>query len=267
MRPSTGSRGSRPTRSRTRASRSRHPFLRCSCAVPSPERSVAFTRRFSGGPLTHVVNFGQVLDDDETLWVADEDLDDLTRARMLAIKVLTSRCIAYAGTDSAAKASLPVFQLLWPLLQARDENSRYRYGSNSRFLSIYAGVNLFLACSPPVASRLRLVAGLSILKLATQEAFLSEISKRFDVLARTARVYLSLVYIFPSQRPNVFSLPGHLLRSPVRVRREAHRVPPFERHQVRSIQHDPFLGRLRPRDRHRLECELFPLLPSHIPRR
>ncbi|KAL8280687.1 hypothetical protein RQP46_007010 [Phenoliferia psychrophenolica] len=110
---------------------------------------------------------GEILDDDEALWVADEDLDDLTKARILSVKILTSRCLGYADDeDTAAQVSIPVFHLLWPLLQARDENSRY---------------------SPPVASRLRLVSALCLLKLASSDKFTLEITKRFDVLARVAQ--------------------------------------------------------------------------------
>ncbi|KAK4699468.1 sister chromatid cohesion protein PDS5, partial [Phenoliferia sp. Uapishka_3] len=108
---------------------------------------------------------GEVLDDDEALWVSEEDMDDVTKARILAVKILTSRCLGYDDDDeSAAKASVPVFQLLWPLLQARDDRH-----------------------SPPVASHLRLVSALSILKLASSDKFMREIMKKFDVLARVAQ--------------------------------------------------------------------------------
>lgn len=49
-----------------------------------------------------------------------------TRARLLSIKILTNRCLAYAKTDSAAKVSKPVLDLLWPLLQQFGGGDAYR---------------------------------------------------------------------------------------------------------------------------------------------
>lgn len=66
--------------------------------------------------------------DDDAEWLDDEELDDLTRSRVLAIKTLVNRCIAYAGeaTELVKQQSEPVFRLLWSLLKKREENVKYR---------------------------------------------------------------------------------------------------------------------------------------------
>lgn len=128
----------------------------------------------------------QILDDDEVLWVADEDLEDLTKARILAVKILTSRLLGYIGDEKTANDHAgPVFHLLWPLVQTQDEQEKYR--CDQIFLIADKAAHKDL-CSPPVASRLRLVAALSILKLASTETFASAITAKFDVLARVAQV-------------------------------------------------------------------------------
>lgn len=64
--------------------------------------------------------------DEETTWFDEPVLPAMTRARLLSIKILTNRCLAYAKTDSAAKVSKPVFDLLWPLLQQFGGGDAYR---------------------------------------------------------------------------------------------------------------------------------------------
>ncbi|KAM0752186.1 ARM repeat-containing protein [Meredithblackwellia eburnea MCA 4105] len=110
---------------------------------------------------------GEVLDDEELLWVADSDLDDLTKARILAVKMLASRCMAYAKTEgeAAEELAVPVFQLLWPLLHVQEDE---------RFTT-------------PVASRMRLVAAISILKLAVWPVYSNLIAKRLETLARVVQ--------------------------------------------------------------------------------
>ncbi|KAI5477658.1 hypothetical protein MNV49_006044 [Pseudohyphozyma bogoriensis] len=107
---------------------------------------------------------GEVPDDEEEPWVEDANMDPLTAARVFAVKILASRCLAYAQTESASTMAEPVFQLLWPLLS--QEQEKY---------------------SNPVASRLRLTASLSILKLATLEKYLPQVCSKLDVLARTTQ--------------------------------------------------------------------------------
>lgn len=58
-------------------------------------------------------------------WISDDQVSPLTLARELAVKVLTNRCLPYAGTDETKTVSGPVFQLLWPLLSNHDEDSAY----------------------------------------------------------------------------------------------------------------------------------------------
>ncbi|GAA5902726.1 hypothetical protein JCM6882_004051 [Rhodosporidiobolus microsporus] len=105
-------------------------------------------------------------EDDDLTWVDSSSLVPVTRARELSIKILLNRCLAYAGTDSAAKVAKPVFQLLWPLVQVQ--------GGGEETYSV------------PVASRLRLASALAILKLlASQDAgFIKSIVPHLDILSR-----------------------------------------------------------------------------------
>ncbi|GAA5824892.1 hypothetical protein JCM11251_005384 [Rhodosporidiobolus azoricus] len=116
--------------------------------------------------LTRAGGASEANDDDDLTWVESSSLAPLTRARELSIKILTSRCLAYAGTPSSSKVAKPVFDLLWPLVQIQ--------GGGEETYSV------------PVASRLRLAAALSILKLlASQDAgFIKSIVAHLDVLSR-----------------------------------------------------------------------------------
>ncbi|SGY76821.1 BQ5605_C005g03519 [Microbotryum silenes-dioicae] len=104
---------------------------------------------------------------DDLNWVEDDQLDPLAKARLLVVKLFTNRCLAYADTDSAEQFAQPVFKMLWPLLQVYDEDtSKY---------------------TPSTASRLRLAAAHSMLKLATCTAYSGSIARSFELLARTAQ--------------------------------------------------------------------------------
>lgn len=118
-------------------------------------------------------------------------MDDLTKARILSLKILASRVIAYAESEQAGKVAAPIFGLLWPFLIPRDDDSRYRFVHVFFLCGCIILLMFFFRCphySPPVASRLRLTAALCLLKLATSEAFQVEINKKFGLLARTAQV-------------------------------------------------------------------------------
>ncbi|CAH7672632.1 armadillo-type protein [Phakopsora pachyrhizi] len=97
-------------------------------------------------------------------WVTDEELCDLSRARVVGLKVLTNRCIIYSSTPEAMNFSTPIFKLFWQLLENDGSIGVTRH-------------------SPPVASRLRLQAAQSILKLATYTVFTREVDSHFETLA------------------------------------------------------------------------------------
>lgn len=60
-------------------------------------------------------------------WLEDSEIDDLSKARVLALKTLVNRCIAHAGgdKDSAKTVSAPVFLVLFTLLKKEEEDARY----------------------------------------------------------------------------------------------------------------------------------------------
>ncbi|GJN93116.1 hypothetical protein Rhopal_006161-T1 [Rhodotorula paludigena] len=106
-------------------------------------------------------------EDESASWT--DAVDPLTEARVLSIKILTNRALAFAKSDSAQQAAQPVFDLLWPLLSA--------YGVDSE------------TSTPPVASRIRLGAALSLLKLlaSNDPTYLKTILGKLDLLARMAQ--------------------------------------------------------------------------------
>ncbi|GAA6049962.1 hypothetical protein JCM3770_007070 [Rhodotorula araucariae] len=107
-------------------------------------------------------------DDEGATWV--DACDPLTRARVLAVKVVANRCLAYKGSDEAQKVQQEAFTVLWPLLTQHGGHDGTTY-------------------SPPVASRVRLAVALAILKLfASQDKhYVQAILPRLDLLARTAQ--------------------------------------------------------------------------------
>ncbi|GAA5964059.1 hypothetical protein JCM3765_000885 [Sporobolomyces pararoseus] len=101
-------------------------------------------------------------------WIEDADLHPLTSARLLALKVLTNRCIPFANTDSSTTVATPVFGLLWQLVESgRNEMEEENV----------------------VSSRLRLASTLGVLKLLTTKDpnFLKSAIKHFSLLSRTAQ--------------------------------------------------------------------------------
>lgn len=127
----------------------------------------------------------QEQEEDDSTWVSDDKMANLTNARILAIKTLTNHCLAFAESAQAAQVSEPVFNLLWPFIQPRDEGTIYKCVLLWR---VGNGVADALVVSATVESRLRLVAALSLLKMATKVSFQAAINQHFDVLARTSQV-------------------------------------------------------------------------------
>lgn len=114
--------------------------------------------------------------DPEASWIDDADLPPLTAARLLALKVLVNRCLPFAGTESSTTVATPVFGFLWKLVGIGREG-----GEEEERLS------------PVVASRLRLKASTSVLKLlGTKDPALLKLAiKNFALLSRTAQVRAS----------------------------------------------------------------------------
>ncbi|MBW0491031.1 hypothetical protein O181_030746 [Austropuccinia psidii MF-1] len=97
-------------------------------------------------------------------WIADEELSDLNKARIEGLKLLTNRCIAFATLAEALAISAPVLKLLWQLMEGNGKIGPITH-------------------SPGVASRLRLRAAQSILKLASYQALSQNINSHFETLA------------------------------------------------------------------------------------
>lgn len=39
---------------------------------------------------------------------------------MLALKIMTNRCVAYADLDQAEEVAAPIFKVLWQILETKD---------------------------------------------------------------------------------------------------------------------------------------------------
>lgn len=115
----------------------------------------------------------QMPQEDGATWIEDSDLHPLTSARILALKVLTNRCIPFAKTESSATVASPVFGLLWRLLESgRDTDEE-----------------------TVVSSRLRLASTLGVLKLLTTKdpVFLKSAIQNFALLSQTAQVSCRII--------------------------------------------------------------------------
>lgn len=101
----------------------------------------------------------------------DESLTDLTKARVLVLKIMANRCAAYADLDKAEDLAAPIFKVLWQILETRDTIGNVQH-------------------SPPAASRLRLRATHCVLKLARHPKFEKEIlqGQNFRMMAWMAQV-------------------------------------------------------------------------------
>jgi hypothetical protein len=67
------------------------------------------------------------MEEDAPDWFEDKDLDDMTVARLVGIKVLTNRSLSYADTEDAKKVSEPVFKLLWSLISNRGDVNKTKH--------------------------------------------------------------------------------------------------------------------------------------------
>ncbi|GAA5899792.1 sister chromatid cohesion factor PDS5 [Sporobolomyces salmoneus] len=101
-------------------------------------------------------------------WIEDSDLHPLTSARLLALKVLTNRCIPFANTESSPTVAEPVMKMLW------------HYVESGRRVDEEETV---------VSSRIRLAATLGVLKLLTTKdpVFVKSTFEHFALLSRTAQ--------------------------------------------------------------------------------
>ena len=55
--------------------------------------------------------------DDGEEWVEDEDVPELLRAKVLALKTCRNRCLSHAGSEKAMEIATPVMKLCATLLE------------------------------------------------------------------------------------------------------------------------------------------------------
>ncbi|KAG8216411.1 hypothetical protein J3R82DRAFT_6516 [Butyriboletus roseoflavus] len=106
------------------------------------------------------------VDDD---WVEDDNMMPMQKARILALKVCRNRCLANASAETALELATPALKMFSTLLE------------HSGSFSADA------PDSPPVKSRMRLQAAVSLLHLSTVEAFANVINNNFIWLAITVQ--------------------------------------------------------------------------------
>ncbi|KAG9013484.1 hypothetical protein FRB94_002559 [Tulasnella sp. JGI-2019a] len=98
-------------------------------------------------------------------WLDDDNLDVLTSAKLLSIKICTNRCISHANASTAHDVVMPVLRMLWALLEhggsttaGSDDDSR-------------------------IQARVRLRAGIALLKLSFIDVYCKMITANFPLLA------------------------------------------------------------------------------------
>ncbi|KAH0834786.1 hypothetical protein J3R83DRAFT_10387 [Lanmaoa asiatica] len=102
-------------------------------------------------------------------WVDDDDIAPIHKARILALKVCRNRCLANASAEAAVELVTPALKMFSKLLE------------HSGSFSADA------PDSPPVKSRMRLQAAVSLLHLSTVEAFARVVNSDFIWLAITVQ--------------------------------------------------------------------------------
>ncbi|GAA5863133.1 hypothetical protein JCM3774_001432 [Rhodotorula dairenensis] len=107
----------------------------------------------------------------EDAWFEEDATPALTHARILAIKILQNRCLAYAKTEQAGEVAKPIVDTLWPLMK--------QYGGGEDTYSL------------AVSSKIRLAAALAFLKfLASQDLSYNKgiiAPARFETLSHIAQ--------------------------------------------------------------------------------
>jgi sister-chromatid-cohesion protein PDS5 len=128
-------------------------------------------------------------------------MDPLTQARVLAVKILTNRCLAFADTDSATQVAEPVFQLLWPLIRQHDEDS-----STYRCVFVCSATGfLSLTRSLPVLQRL-LVSDSQRLCRSSSSRRRQRINLPSPSRSRSLREWRRWVPLIPSLQPPSLTL-------------------------------------------------------------
>lgn len=56
-------------------------------------------------------------DDGDEEWVEDHQLNDMGKAKILALKVMHNRCLAHVDSDAALDMCAPVFKMLFAILE------------------------------------------------------------------------------------------------------------------------------------------------------
>ncbi|EGO03586.1 hypothetical protein SERLA73DRAFT_46084 [Serpula lacrymans var. lacrymans S7.3] len=102
-------------------------------------------------------------------WVEDVDVSPSLKTKVLSLKVCRNRCIAHATSETALEISAPVLRMFMTLLE--------HGGSFTADASD----------DPSVRSRLRLQAAISLLRLATIDAYTTVIDENFILLAITVQ--------------------------------------------------------------------------------
>jgi sister-chromatid-cohesion protein PDS5 len=102
-------------------------------------------------------------EDDAPSWVEDDDMSTSLRSKLLSLDLLTKRCMAYASADGVTDVAVPVFRLL--------------------FATLTSGEPRPLGASPASKSRMRLQAGICILKMARVDKLEQCIKHEFVSLA------------------------------------------------------------------------------------
>ena len=115
--------------------------------------------------------------DDGEEWFDNDDVPELLRAKVQALKVCRYRCLAHADKDNAVELAAPVMKMYATLLEHNGSLHQVKEGEVGE--------------DPKFASRLRLQAAVSVLQLCTVQKFAEALQAKFLRVAVTIQVCFS----------------------------------------------------------------------------
>ncbi|KAA1473006.1 cohesin-associated protein Pds5 [Dentipellis sp. KUC8613] len=110
----------------------------------------------------------------DTEWIENADMPVALRAQLVALKVCRVRCLAHATAPTALDVAIPVMKMFMSILENGGSLSAASAETDDDF-----------HYSPRVKSRLRLQAAVSLLHLASADAFGRFVNEHFIMLAIT----------------------------------------------------------------------------------
>ncbi|KAG8885366.1 hypothetical protein FRB97_001441 [Tulasnella sp. 331] len=105
------------------------------------------------------------VDAPESDWLHDDQLDTLTRAKLISIKICVNRCLSHVNASTSHDVAMPFLKMLWTLLE-HGGSTTANSDDDAR-----------------IQARMRLQAGIALLKLSFNDMYCKMITANFPLLA------------------------------------------------------------------------------------